>query len=166
MMQYWITPDCYVAVNHKVASTAIAEAIAKTFYSERLRDREVNNPFTYRGLVEQTHDPKGMPIFLLVREPVDRFLSAMAMFNRRDVTETLMDIDLMSDVHFSEQSDFHFDKAFRFPEHLSVFCEEIGIKNLPVTNIGKEKSNLSQSERGAVCDKYAQDCVLYNSLEP
>lgn len=75
MKFYYDTPSHSVALNAKVASSSIAKAIVHQFYPIGLKIVTIKKDKQYHYLCPGSHIPD-KPIVLLIRDPLERFLSA------------------------------------------------------------------------------------------
>ena len=209
-MQYFVLPHCCIAFNAKVASSALASAIVRKHHPERLQkaldDYEKNwSQFSdefkaslpesfqrmfrcdmnesisfWQNLCTITREPK-LPVLLLVRNPIDRFLSGAAYLNQ-DVDRLLTGLEnddheyvleslpliIRKNTHFIKQSWLMVGdtRLYRFPDHLERFCHDAGLEwPLPKINEGKQvKPILTDEQIKRVQAYYAEDVELYNSL--
>ena len=119
--QYFVLPDCCIAFNAKVASSALACSIAKTFYPHLLDQAKENYETTWskfsddfkkslpesfqRMLAEDWDSSKAFyqnvcprtdtpdkPVLLAVRSPLDRFVCTVA-YMGLDVDDTLVALE-------------------------------------------------------------------------
>jgi hypothetical protein len=111
--------------------------------------------------VPQSFEPD-MPVLLLVREPVERFISAMTML-KLDF-ETAM---ISEDPHFTPQVEWAKSgqptTCYRMADQLKQFCLAAGIlKPFPIENEAIEpKVDLDDHQRDRVIEKYQFDMHLY-----
>ncbi len=169
-MHYFLTPTHAVACNYRAGTTALAKAIVTTFYPDILagvndalpEEERFADPHVYKVVCPSTEAPE-LPVLMLVREPVDRFLSMLSLTGQT-VESALSDDELMAGEHFGPQSAFECDKAFRFPDQIEAFCAEAGLPVLEVANEGGEKPDITGAERDLIESRYAADVKLYLSL--
>ncbi len=190
-MRYFITPNYCVPLNAKAASSSVVRRIIAAHYPEmEERLKRAHYPpglnadsVQLHGFVPDTDKPD-RPVAMLVREPIDRFLSGVA-YLRMDLDEAIRslrdgvtakasrggkhfrDIVVQRNVHFIKQSRLPYGEThlFRFPEHISQMAALLGIGPLPKINITPApKPPVSQSQRDAILDYYADDVALYNSI--
>lgn len=179
MNMFYDFPTCCVAINVKCLTTSIAKAGATHFYSDLvdgieshlIRDENgaIIEPIgeqAYKGIMPRTSE-LSKPTVLLMREPVDKFLSAMAMMGYDSVEKTLGDSEIMGNEYFLPQSRFKTDKIFKFPQQIEIFCSTVGLPYpLPVCNEGvNDKIKPTAKERKLIESYYADDIKLYNSLK-
>jgi hypothetical protein len=157
MRAYYVTPRYDVAMNFRVGSVTLARAIICTFYPN-LKQRLLEYP---QGLCPRTRTPD-KPVVLLVRDPVEKFRSALAK-SRLSFADGLRGVD----VHFWHQASFvtGLTRLYRFPDHLDAAAGEIG---LPVPllryNQTESKPDLSPAEVDRVREVYADDVALYDGI--
>lgn len=193
MTLYFDTPNYHVALNPKVGSSSLSLAILKQFYTEQYRKLfNASYPEGHSILSKRWHAlvPKvtqaTKPVVLLIRDPVERFRSAMAQIRLSDVEGTLELLRqdgfvsrangrrrrrLWDDEHFVPQ----YRKAvgtvhlFRFPEHLERAANLIGL-DLPLPSVNeasRPKPMLTNEQVVKVEQWYSRDCELYeNIIEP
>lgn len=152
-MMYFETPTHCIARNHKVASLATAKAIGKAYH-----DREEEDAHVWQSIVPQTHMP-AKKVLMLMRHPVDRFLSACAMLHMT------VEEGLASDSHyFRPQADFKADKIYRYPDQIAAFCKEAGLGELEIINRTKRTVLATLQERERIEKRYAKDMEIFNNL--
>ena len=208
-MSYFVLPSCNIAFNAKVASSALACSIVRKYYPERLkncldeyertwsmfsqefkdslpesfqkmfRNDKLNSQSFWQNLCIRTFDPVG-DVLLLVREPVDRFLSTVAYLGL-DVDDTLRilendeytvlertNIRLRANTHFLTQCGLMRPntRLYRFPDGLERMCLDAGLDwPLEKVNEGKNvKPVLTDEQVSRIRDYYADDVRLYSSL--
>lgn len=156
---------------------SLAKAIVQKYYPELMAGVNTALPLEQRflddalwlSLAPQTETPD-TPVMLLVRDPIDRFLSAMAMMPHLNVDDTILELrqygPLAKDPHFARQSDFSASKFYQFPDQIEQLCNDAGLPcPLPVINEGvNEKPQLSDSQRRALEGYYAADIKLFSSV--
>lgn len=184
---FFITPDYSVAINPKVASSTLARAIIREFcpdeeqaiLSASYPEGKGPDNSQWQGLCPKEKQPS-KPVVLVVRNPADRFCSAMAQCGLDDVDATIA--GLASDVpvlnaagrpifvsknpHFRPQVEkLNGGTAFRM-EDLDQAAEYIGLTlPLPVVNEASvPKPVLTEDQAAAVRQHYASDQALYDSL--
>jgi hypothetical protein len=144
---YWELPTLLIANNSKVASTAIWKRISQRF-----------------GVAAETNEPT-KPVYLLVRDPVERFQSAVAtllgMRLATDVDSTLA--AMPDDVHLWHQSRYlaPVTHLYRYPDHLDQFAADTRLAPLPLLNQTREKPVLTEEQRERVLEIYRDDVELF-----
>jgi hypothetical protein len=125
-------------------------------------------------------------VVCLVRDPVERFRSAMAQVGITDVDATLDELAnetgnhpeyrpvrgrrlLSEDVHFQPQSRFSGEpiRHFRFPDQLEAAAAALDLATpLPVINESTGvKPNLTPEQEQRVREWYADDVALWTSIQ-
>lgn len=163
-MQYFKGKDHCFATNSKVMKQAICYGIVKKDWPEKLEELQDPHFLTYYTMIEQTDAPE-KPVLMLMRDPVERFLSACAM-NNTTVDDA---IAVMQEGHplFDKQSDYVTPDTtiFRYPDQIKEFCDAAGFAPLPVLNQSEyPKPKLTKKQKAAVEAYYADDISLWESL--
>lgn len=164
-MQFYILPnDVYIARNPRVASMAIAQAVMQTYYP--LFTKNCLVPVDFYNICPITDTPKGT-ILLLVRDPVDRFLSALA-GSEKDVNSAINDLTtakLGANDHFAEQSQYAqvATNIFKYPDSLPDFLKAAGLSSpLPIVNeTTVVKATLTPAQLIKVQQFYSNDNTLF-----
>lgn len=131
--------------------------------------REHNRP-GWQGIVPKLEDAE--VVLMAVRDPEDRFASAMAQVGLTDVDDTLdrLESEGIFNPHFHKQSDrtgVALTKAYRFPEHLEDLAQEAGLE-WPLEQINESpagvKPELTEEQAERVRSFYAEDVALYDLI--
>lgn len=175
-MNYFILPNNrFIAAIHKNAHNALAAAIVQTFYKELMEcvntalpeSKRFADLHIWRALAPQTEIPRAR-VYALLREPVDRFLSAMAMMPHLNIDETLATLAEQIQPPFFRQSDYMLTgaKLYRFPDQIELLSQDVGLPYpLPVINQGRNpKPVLTDAQKKAVEKYYAEDGELYHRI--
>lgn len=209
-MQYFVLPKCCLAFNAKVASTALACSIVKKYYPDKLQeclDRfnsvasrlppefieklpesiqhtikndKLDSAAFWQNVCVKVNVPD-KPVFLLVREPVDRFISAVAHLqidpektltalenNEKMIFQVLMR-NARNDTHLLPQHIYNspFTKLYKFPNQIEQLCKDADIDYpLPKVNEGKyTKPILTKDQIKRVKKYYKEDVILFDSIE-
>jgi hypothetical protein len=190
-MRYFITPNYCVALNAKVASSSLARRIIATYYPEtegKLQRAHYPPGFNanrvqLHGFVAGTYQPD-RPVAMLVREPLDRFLSGVAYLNMNleSAIESLLTgvrttashrgsgprpINVSTNIHFARQSEMPYGEThlFRFPDHVFELAALLGIGSVPRLNVTpKPQPAVTDEQRDAILGHYAADVALYESI--
>ncbi len=158
-MQYFILPDgTCIARIHRAASRAIAKAIAMAFYPDLIPQAPDDN--IWLSCCPQTEHPKGR-IIALIREPVERFISAASMpgMNISEIISGLKD-GTLNDPHFWRQSDYQASKIYTFPK-IQAFCKDAGFPELETIADSNPKPLLAPEQAAFVQNYYATDVSLF-----
>ena len=183
---YFITPNYSVALNAKVGSSTLSRAIIAAFHPEHEHLIQTAAYPNGKGpdntqvhwLCPSEKEPS-KPVVLLVREPVDRFRSAMAQVGLADVDVALEALEqdgeiqfprrkrrLREDVHFRHQHELlRGGTAYRL-EDIDEAATLIGLP-LPLPTINeasRPKPSLTPEQEARVLTYYAQDAALHASL--
>lgn len=141
LVRYWDLSDKQIANNSRAGSVSVYFAIVNKY-----------------GKAEGISGAPTKPMFMLVREPVERFISAKAKGP----------VPLNTGNHFDLQCDLAIGPKvflYRFPEQLKQFGQDTGLGEIPWINPSvSEKPVLTESERQGVLERYAADVRLYESI--
>lgn len=162
MMQYFVLPNCWVARNLRVASMAIAQASLQTFYPAFANNCVL--PVDYWRTMPLTTTP-GSPTYILIRDPIARFLSALNVYEMDVGTGISRLPDLyQTDEHFMPQSGYNYTTAFQYETQLPQFCAATGLPSLPLVNQSDVTQTLTPEQTAYVQQVYAGDIALHASL--
>ena len=187
-MIYYKTPNHSLALIPKSGCSTMARCVIKNFYPDT--EYLIQNAAYPEGkgpdsTMWQSFAPKekepSKPTLALIRNPVDRFISAMSQVNLMDVVVALDSLlngtviemprgklNLSKNPHFKRQILWMLPdtKLYRFPDHLNEAATELGMQlPLPVVNsASRPKPTLSPEQQQAVETYYAEDIILYNSI--
>lgn len=188
--RFFIAPDHSLAFNPKTGSSALVRAIIRTFYpdleaSTRVAVGNGRDPARriYHWLCPEEPVPS-RPAVMVVRDPVDRFRSAMVQTGLTDPGAVLGALEsderlltpyngrrprLRTEPHFTAQADRSLGptRCFRF-EDLDRCARFLGLPlPLPVVNqAGGSKPPLTEEQRERVRSFYAADVALLNQVLP
>lgn len=210
-MQYFVLPHCCIAFNAKVASSALASAIVRKYHPDRLEKviaeyeqnwsqfsdefkaslpesfqrmfrSDMNDSISFwQNLCTITRNPE-LPVLLLVRNPVDRFLSG-ASYLSQDIDKLLtglekddeeyvlesLPIKITKNTHFIKQSWLikGDTRLYRFPDQLEQFCLDAGLE-WPLQRINEGtniKPVLTEEQIKRIQAYYAEDVELWNLIK-
>jgi len=184
---YYLTPTVAIVAAFKCGSSSVARAVIKQFYPDteaKLQNAHYPagqgpNDKQWQGFVphaEQTDLPK----LMLIRDPVERFKSAMAQFALTDVDAAIDSIQndnviqlqrgrrsLKGNPHFTTQASLASGEValYRFPDHLEQFATAAGLDYpLPVINEATNpKPELTAEQIATLREIYADDVALYDA---
>ena len=185
--QYFAAGTIGVAVNYKAASATVARAIIQAHHlpiNKRITTPPGSgngiayaaglSPDTYRwhGKCPKIAIGDTTSAVLVVRNPVDRFISACAETGTTDVNALLdrLELDTEHNPHFWPQSRFSADlpTLYRFDRDLQKLAIDLNL-DWPLPNIIRHdkptKPTLTQSQTDRVLQIYADDLTLYQSTE-
>lgn len=183
-------PEYCFAYNAKVGISSFARAIITKYFPEhepqvkRLLEENIENHHRhfYFNLVKKVTTAY-KPVILLVREPVDRFLSAMNFLQMKNVEDALIALEeksrikipsiskpiyLYQDVHFRKQVTYlsYENYLFRFPEHNQEAAKLIGLQEIPKLNSSREpKLKIDENQRQRILNFYRKDVQLYDEIK-
>lgn len=195
MPKYLIAGDKLFALNLKVATSSLARAIISRYYPElELRITSAHYPAglnannqSWQNIVPYRATPD-RPVVCLVRDPVERFRSAMAQLKLTDVDAALEELQteagvygavrsghgdvvrkLVENPHFTPQTLFTGNPIthFKFPDQLAQAAAALDLPfPLPVINDADPglKPVLTETQAAAVRNFYAADVALWESL--
>jgi hypothetical protein len=175
--------SAYLAFNAKAASSLLACALVRRYHPAQRQRLESalmpagytpdNHPYQHWAC-PRTHRPDA-PVHLLVRDPVERFASAMAQMRRVDGDAVLDELEAGGPL--ARNSHFHHQIActghgqvtylYRMPEHMDALAEalDIDLADLPPINAAAgPKPTFTQSQTRRITDYYADDLALYQSI--
>ncbi|HEX4613843.1 MAG TPA: hypothetical protein VH092_37020 [Urbifossiella sp.] len=162
-----------IADNAKVGSSAIARAIVEAYYPD-LFNRVIDADATWwHQLAPKTAAPD-RPVYVLIRDPVERFRSAMTQYRLADAGATLARLEagdpLALDQHFAPQSPFARTgletHTYRYPDELRRFAAATGLR-WPLAQINltrRPKPDLLPAQEERVRRYYAADVTLWDSV--
>lgn len=172
-LNYYDLPHCCVARIHKNASTSLARATVKTFYPLLIQNRPEILPMEWQAIAPQTTTPD-KPVFMLVRDPVDRVLSAGAMLGIHDIDELIERLraeEFASDVHFISQYEYIWSgqqtKPFRLTSQMQEFCAATKLPYpLPFMNKGEHaKPRATLKQKVAIQEYYRDDYQMIKAID-
>jgi hypothetical protein len=190
-MRYFITPNYCIPLNAKCGSSSLCRRIIATYYpdiEEMLqkahypKNLNADKIQPHRFLPETSHPDR--PVAMMVREPLERFLSGVAYLNidLDMAVDSLINgtyvmasrrgpnsrgIRVSNNVHFAPQADMPYGEThlFKFPTHLQDMAELIGVNFIPHLNITPSpKPTPTESQKLIVLDYYSADTALYDSI--
>lgn len=188
MTMYFITPNYSFAFIPKVGCSSLARVVIRQFqpkdntiiinghYPEGLNAENSK----WQSIAQREHWPS-KPIVALIRDPIERFKSAMSQMHFSDVDAaidslkngTLMQCfkrktKLMDNGHFKPQIMWvdETTKLYKFPDHIQNALNEVGIEgSIPVINqCSFPKPQLTTEQRLELEIIYQEDIALYNAI--
>jgi hypothetical protein len=144
--QYFVLPNCYIAFNAKVASSALACSIVKKYYPDRMQkfikewndtwskysqefkdrlpesfQKEFNTDFEnsksfWQNVCLRDNAPN-KKVLLAVREPLDRFISTCA-YMEADVDSVLFALENKSKIILNENESLVHRNTHFLPQHI------------------------------------------------
>lgn len=172
--------ESYVAMIGKTGSSTISRQVLLEQYPEKIPvmvGADPSNIPGWQNLTVNTEYPD-TDVLVLVRNPVDRFISACAQLKRMDIDQVLDDIeiggDLLTEYHFRSVMRYtehnQKTKLYKFPDHLPEVAKAIQLKDpIPITNDNKSqnppKAILTAEQIDRVKLIYAEDIKLFESIK-
>ena len=192
-MRYLQCGNKFFALNPKCATSSFARAIIARWHPDiehiittaAYPSGQSADSGQWQLLIPYKTKPQG-EVICMVREPVERFRSAMAQTNLTLVDETIHELInengthpeyqpvrgrrlLSEDVHFRSQSVYSGNpiRYFRFPDQIEEAAIALDLTlPLPVINEnGGNKPQLTSSQEEAIRQLYASDVALWNSIQ-
>ena len=192
-MKYFIAGEKLLAFNAKCATSSFCWGIIKKYYPDILNmlvnetaypaGKTAANSMHHRW-VPKRHNPS-LPVALVVREPVSRFLSAAAFMriNQNYTVDQIIDElyseagnvnvgqsrNLAANIHMLPQTRFYDAQDityFRFSDQIDEAAAWLGLDTpLEIINEGSvEKPTLNASQVEKIQNYYAKDLELWRSL--
>jgi hypothetical protein len=186
MLPYFITPTYSVSLNPKTASSSIARRIIQVYHPNvetsitTAAYPEGKNPdnINWHGFCPSEKTPS-KPVALLVRNPVERFLSGVAYLNL-DIDDAINSLANNTPVKFKRKelpilTNVHFDfqhlktwgesHVFKLEEHLNDFVDFLQLGFLPTFNqTNRPKPVITEQQKNIIESVYAEDISFYNSI--
>ncbi len=168
-----------MAVNPKTGLTSILALIYTKYYDLNHKDY-FGNASNYIFLCKHYVVPF-KPVILMIRDPIERFMSAMVQVDVSDVDDCVESLihgkrieykgkmrKVKEDPHFGLQHELIFGEThlFKFKEHYSDILHLLNIKS-PMVHLNKaknEKPKLNQDHIDALESYYAEDMKLFRTL--
>ncbi len=191
-MRYFNTSSYLIAMNAKVGCSTVARAVIRDFYPEvEAKIQSAHYPANkgpentqWQMLCPSTDFPEAT-VLLLVRNPAERFRSAMAQLQLTDVGAVLDSLEGNETTiqgprgnSFKARDNMHFwpqfgytkhgqtTKLYRFPDHLDNLAVDAGL-SLPLPTINEAthpKPDLTTEQEGRVRAYYAADVTMFGSI--
>lgn len=176
---YFCATNFAVAVNYKVASTSLAYSIIDTYYSDIINlEKAPNTPGIFHQLCPKADllKDKNKDILLLVRDPVERFKSAILESGKSDIDDVLFNLDgimisgrSFRDCHFEPQIRLcdvdNNIKLYRYAIDINDMVNDLGLCDFPHLNKSCDTVTLSSSQIDKVREIYKEDIKLYNMIQ-
>lgn len=174
---FFEVPNGLFADNRKVGTSSVVLSIVKWIRPDEYINLINKNIDLNKIQLHSTMDiveyikEENKKIFLLVREPISRFISGCNQGNIKDIDNliNLLEKEKYKDIHFRKQTHFlqYSDNinCYLFPEELDRFYEESGLENLNLIINHKEYNIvLSDEQLEKVKEIYKNDIILYEKL--
>lgn len=192
-MRYLKCGDKFFALNPKCATSSFARAIISRWHPDieniittaSYPEGQSADTGQWQLLIPYKTRPSG-EVVCLIRDPVERFRSAMAQTNLTMVDQTIDELInengnhpeylpvrgrrlLSEDVHFKPQSRFTGNPItyFRFPDQIEQAAIALDLTlPLPVINENTgEKPVLTSEQESMIRSLYADDLAIWNSIQ-
>jgi len=184
MKKYFVAGDKLLAFNAKCCTTSLCREIIRTYYPE------------IESTIQSAHYPEGVtvetarhhmwipqrinadrPVVVLLRDPVERFRSAMHETGLLDADAVLAELAsesgnygrgpvgrlLAANIHFLPQTRFSGEVTYYTNPDDAAAALGLAVP-LPMLNESGEKPTLTSSQEQAVREWYAEDQALWDSL--
>jgi hypothetical protein len=167
-----------LAVILKAGSSTFGKAVADAYHPDVAGapisypdDGKGANRLGWQGVCPKIENPQNS--YAAIREPIDRFRSALAQIQRTDVDAVLDGLEAGEkvNVHFHSQAYKIQDgtKLYKFPTDLEQLASDLGLEYpLPQINEGAvtnpPKPELTSEQEARVAAIYADDIALFNSI--
>lgn len=186
---YYITEKYSVAMIPKSGCSTLARATIKAFQPEqeleisKAKYPQGKNEFnTPPHILADKESTPSKQIIAFIREPIERFLSAMVQLRLINIEETLdafdSGVDILNinqkiinpfkNIHFRHQYKWvnNTTKLYKFPDHLEEGALEIGYSlPLPVMNPGvAEKPTPTPEQQIRILNYFNKDKELFDSI--
>lgn len=186
MQNYFIAGEKLLAFNAKCCTSALVREIIRTYHPEA--EEIISNASYPDGVTVDTAQhhrwcPSRInpdrPVVVVIRDPVDRFRSAMAQVGLTDADAVLQEFadeagnvtgrygrKISANIHFLKQTRFDGDVTYYPMTRVDDAAAALGLTTpLPVINERPDKPTLTAAQEQAVRDWYAEDVALWESLQ-
>ena len=167
------------AQNHRTASTSIEWAIKIVYYPDIIANSPDKIP-PWRWEMPYTLNPAG-DVYMMVRDPMDRFMSALKRFNIIDIDEVLTALEcnlkyktniisfIRTDGNFRKQSDWIKSGAiyhyYKFPDEIQKLGNDLQLGTIPKLNSSINSiSSLTIEQQVRAKNYYQTDIELFNTF--
>ena len=129
------------------------------------------NRLGWQGVCPRVENPQNS--YAAIREPIDRFRSALAQINLTDVDAVLDGLEagerVNAHLHFQQDKIQDGTKLYKFPSDLEQLASDLGLEYpLPQINEGAvtnpPKPELTSEQEARVVAHYADDIALFDSI--
>ena len=160
---YFVLPTCTVPDMPRSKSMSISVA-SGPFYPEQTA--KCVNAVDFWRAIPRTQTPAS-PTYMLVRDPIERFLSALNVYYL-DLESAMAKLPVLAcnDLHFVPQTTWQYTQAFSYAQE-DAFCAATGLPALTVENASNvTPPTLTASQTAILQQVYASDIALLASLTP
>lgn len=185
MRKYFIAGDKLLAFNAKCCTTSLVRQVIKTYHPEA--EEIISNASYPEGITVDTAQHHrwcparinpDRPVIVVIRDPVERFRSAMAQVGLTDADAILQEfqdeagnvtgrngVKISGNIHFLKQTRFEGDITYYRMDNVNAAAAALGLETpLPHANEAAEKPTLTAEQEAAVRAWYAEDQALWDSL--
>jgi hypothetical protein len=177
---YFVAGDRLLGFNAKAGSSSLVREIIRRYYPEHECGLTFDGNVRHHGCVSKLPEPD-RPVVVVLRDPVDRFLSAMVQTGLDDVSAVLQELQtnaghvesreggglLSEDVHFLPQARFCGEIQW-FPIHrIGDAADELGVRRplrLNASNPEKRPA-ITKAQAQEVRGFYCQDVALWEKVK-
>lgn len=185
MRDYFIAGEKLLAFNAKCCTSSLVREIIRTYHPEA--EEIIANAVYPDGITVDTAQHHrwcparinpDRPVIVVLRDPVERFRSAMAQTGLTDADAILQEFadeagivrgrdgrKISLNVHFLRQTRFEGDITYYKMDNVDAAAAALGLQTpLPHANEAVEKPTLTADQEAAVRAWYAEDQALWDSL--
>lgn len=177
---YFVAGDRLLGFNAKAGSSSLVREIIRAYYPSHENTLRFGRSVRHHGCVEKLSRPDRL-VVVVVREPVERFLSAMVQTGLADVGAVLNELTtdagkvesceagglLSEDVHFLPQSRFAGEIKW-FPIHrIGDAADELGVRRPLRLNASdpEKRPSITNAQAQEVRDFYCKDVALWEKVK-
>ena len=175
-IKYYTTPSgVNISCIGKNGSSAIGKAILEQLYPEKmptLLGADASNSAGWQAFVPRIESPEAA--IVIVRDPVERFRSAVSQIRRTDdvdalLTESEAGERMATNDHFLPVMNYLVEEStlYQFPEQITDIAAAAGLTDIPSVNDNSNnppKPDLTPEQQARVEAIYADDIALYESI--
>lgn len=176
---YFVAGERLLGFNAKAGSSSLVREIIRRYYPEHEVSLRFDGNVRHHGLVQKLALPD-RPVVVVVRDPVDRFSSAMQQTGLGDVDAVIRELNecsglvesresgglLAEDVHFLPQTRFTGEIRY-FPIHrIDAAAAELGVRRPLRLNASDHdrRPKITPEQADAVRHYYQKDNELWEQL--
>lgn len=182
--KYFVAGEKLLAFNAKCCTSTMVREIIRAHYPDietiitsanYPEGKNADNTQHHRWVPARINPDR--PVVQVVRDPVERFASAMAQLRLNDVDGVIDELKseageitfnnrlLAANVHFLPQSRFDGQITYYRHDNADDAAAALGLTvPLPVMNESKTKPSISDEQAGLIREWYADDQSLFDSL--
>lgn len=176
---YFVAGDRLLGFNAKAGSSSLVREIIRRYYPEHESGLTFGDNVRHHGCVAKLSEPD-RPVVVVLRDPVERFLSAMVQTGLADVAAVIDELKtdagrvesreggglLSEDVHFLPQSRFTGELKYFPIDRIGEAAAELGVRRPLRLNASDpaRRPAITQDQAAAVRDYYAADVDLWRQV--